>query len=297
MRQVYLKNMNATALKKRVPLSWCLIVLFLLAYSVGNVAADGENAAPDLSAQVIVERAVARAEAQHNLLTDSKYESQVFMSTKSLDGKGQVTETESARYHQYPLHGALFDELIEKDGRTLNARERSAEEKNKAKFIRDVEKRKKSGLHPQPEKRPGIRFGNRLMLRYRFKMLRTEEAGGHRCWVIAFEPKDGELPVQEIMDHALNQSTGTLWVAQEDYGIVRLDFVMRKPFKYWAGLLAVIRNTEGRLDFQRVESEVWLESNFELKLDINVMVVKNIRRLITRKWTDYKRSSRMGALR
>jgi hypothetical protein len=70
---------------------------------------------------------------------------------------------------------------------------------------------------------------------------------------------------------------------------------MRKPFKYWAGLLAVIRNTEGRLDFQRVEPDVWLASNFELKLDINVMVVKNIRRLITKKWTDYKRSSRIGA--
>jgi hypothetical protein len=291
----YLQNRNNTKLKNQAALSWCLIFLFLLVNSAGNVSAEGENAAPDLSAQAIVERAVARAEAQHTLLTDSKFESQVFMSTKSLDGKGQVTETESVRYHEYPLHGALFEELIEKDGRTLNARERSAEEKNKAKFIRDVEKRKKSGLHPQPEKRPGIRFGSRLMLRYRFKMLRTEEAGRHRCWVIAFEPKDGKLPVQEIMDHALNQSTGALWVAQEDYGILRLDFVMRKPFKYWAGLLAVIRNTEGRLDFQRVEPDVWLASNFELKLDINVMVVKNIRRLITKKWTDYKRSSRIGA--
>jgi hypothetical protein len=291
----HLQNRNNTKLKNQAPLSKCLIFLFLLACSAGKVSAEGANAAPDLSAQAIVERAVDRAEAQHNLLIDSKYESQAFMSTKSLDGKGQVTETDSTRYQVYPLHGALFEELIEKDGRTLNARERSAEEKNKAKFIRDVEKRKKNGLHPQPEKRPGIRFGKQLMLRYRFKMLRTEEVDRHRCWVIAFEPKEGELPVHEIMDHALNQSTGALWVAQEDYGIVRLDFAMRKPFKYWAGLLAVIRNTEGRLDFQRVEPDVWLASNFELKLDINVMVVKNIRRLITKKWTNYKRTNRAMA--
>ena len=71
---------------------------------------------------------------------------------------------------------------------------------------------------------------------------------------------------------------------------------MRKPFKYWAGLLAVIRNTEGRLDFQRVESNIWMPSDFELKLDLNVMLVKNIRRLITKKWTDYKRTSRTIAL-
>jgi hypothetical protein len=294
MSRFYPKSMNVTALHSRIPLSGCLIFLFLSVCYTGNVAAEGANAAPDLPAQAIVERAVARAEAQHTLLIDSKFESQVFMSIKSLDNSGRVAETEETRYHQYPLQGALFEELIEQDGRALNAQERRAEEKNKAKFIREVEKRKKSGLHPQPEKRPGIRFGNQLMRRYRFKMVRTEEADRHRCWVIAFEPKDGELPVQEIMDRALNQSTGMLWVAQEDFGIVRFDFVMRKPFKYWAGLLAVIRNTEGRLDFQQVEPNVWLASNFALKLDINVMMVKNIRRLITKKWTDYKSSSRGG---
>jgi hypothetical protein len=46
------------------------------------------------------------------------------------------------------------------------------------------------------------------MQRYRYKMLRTEEADGHPCWVIGFEPKEGKLPVDEIMDHALNDAPG-----------------------------------------------------------------------------------------
>ncbi|MBP1610786.1 MAG: hypothetical protein H6Q04_3021 [Acidobacteria bacterium] len=268
------------------------ILISLMAWII-VAAAAGESDTPtgDLSAQAIVDRAINRAEAQHNLLADAKFESQVFMSIQSLDDSGQVTNTELTSYHQYPLHGALFEELIAKDGRVLNAQERNTEERNKAKFIREVEKRKKRGMHLQPEKRPGIRFGNQLMRRYRLTMLRSEVVGRHRCWVIAFEPKEGELPVQEMMDHALNQSTGTLWVAQDDYGLVRLDFLMRKPFRYWAGLLAVIRNTEGRLDFQRVEPNIWMPTNFELKLDLNVMVVKNIRRIITKKWADYKRVS------
>jgi hypothetical protein len=290
----YPQNMNTSALKYFVAL--LPIFFFLLAWGTGNVLAGGWHSAPeDPSVQAIVDRVVARAEAQHILQVDAQFESQVFMSIQSLEASGQATETELTSYHQYPLHGALFEELIIQNGRALSARERNDEEKNKTKFIREVEKRKKQGLHPQPEKRPGIRFGNQLMVRYRFIMLRTEEVGGHRCWVIAFEPKDGELPVREMIDHALNQSTGTLWVAQDDYGLVRFDFVMRKPFKYWAGLLAVIRNTEGRLDFQRVESNIWMPSNFELKLDLNVMMVKDIRRLITKKWTDYKRASRILA--
>lgn len=270
-----------------------LIALYLLALGITTAAALEQTSAPeDLSAEAIVARAVARAEEQHSRQVDIQFESQVSMSIQSLNAGGRVTKTDLTGYRQYPLHGALFEELIAKDGRALTAQERNAEEKNKKKFIREIEKRKKRGIHPQPEKRPGIRFGDQLMRRYQYKMLRTEEIDRHRCWVIAFEPKAGELPVEEIMDHALNQSTGTLWVAQDDYGLARLDFVMRKPFKYWAGLLAVIRNTEGRLDFQRVELNTWMPVHFDLKLDLNVMMIKNIRRLITKKWTDYTRINR-----
>lgn len=253
-------------------------------------AAAQQKIVPEsLSAQEIVDRAVARAEAQHNSQADVRFESHVVMSIQSLDAAGKVTETDLTQYRQYPLSGALFEEVIARNGRRLNARERKDEEGNKKKFIREVAKRKQRGLHPQPLKRPGIRFGDQLMRRYRYRTLRTENIDRHRCWVIAFEPKEGALPVDEMMDHALNQSTGTLWVAQDDYGVARLDFVMRKPFKYWAGLLAVIRDTEGRLDFQQVEPDLWMPVNFDLKLDLNVMMVKNIRRHIIKKWTDYTR--------
>ncbi len=241
------------------------------------------------STQEIVDRAVARAEKQHRSMVDAQFESGVFMSVQSLDEGGAATKTSASRYRQHPVGGALFEELIEKDGRILNAQERKNEENNKKKFLREVEKRKREGKHPQPLKKPGIQFNAWLMGRYRFKMLRTEEVDRRPCWVIAFEPKEGDLPVKEMMDHALNQSTGALWVVQEDYGLARLDFVMRKPFKYWGGLLAVIRNTEGRLDFHRVEPDVWAPVNFDLKLDLNVMMVKNIRRHITKKWSDYRR--------
>ena len=272
------------------------VISAVLAWSLAALPAIG-TPPDDLPPQEIVNRAVARAEAQHSSGVETQFESRVVTSIQGLDGNGQVTRTDLTRYRQYPVQGALFEELIEKDGRPLTTRERETEEKNRNKFTREVEKRKKRGLHPQPEKRPGIRFSDRLMSRYRFKTLRTEMAGGHRCWVVSFEPGEGPLPAEDAMDHALNQSTGTMWISQDDLGLVRLDFVMRKPFKYWAGLLAVIRNTEGRLDFQRVEPDVWLPSHFYLKLDLNVMMVKDIRRLIKKEWTGYTRVVRSAAAR
>ena len=92
------------------------------------------------------------------------------------------------------------------------------------------------------------------------------------------------------MDRALNQMTGTLWVSEEDYGLVRVEFALRKPFKYWGGFLAVIRKTDGWVDYTRVDPSIWLPLHFHLKLDLKVMMFKNIRRLIIKDWLDYRRA-------
>jgi hypothetical protein len=99
------------------------------------------------------------------------------------------------------------------------------------------------------------------------------------------------------MDRALNQSTGTFWVSQDDFGLARIEFALREPFKYWGGILAVIRNTDGGMDYARVEPDVWMPSHFDLKLDLKVMLVKNIRRLIAIDYTGYQRSDDFVASR
>jgi len=239
----------------------------------------------------IVDRAVARAEAQYQARIDAMFEAQVLSSVRSLDGDSQVTEMEITKYLQYPLHGALYDELIEMDGRALSEKEVREEAKKRQEFIRGVRERIERGEHPQPESGPGVRFNQEFVGRYEVKVVGSEAVRGHRCWMIDFEPRKGKLPVRDRMDRALNRSTGRFWISREDYGLVRLEFALREPFKYWGGLVAVIRNTEGVLDFSRVEPDVWLPANFDLKLDLKIMLVKNIRRHISKKWTDYRRAA------
>lgn len=259
----------------------------------GSAAAQiKENASAKMlpTAQEIIDRAVARAEAQYQSLADAAFESRVIYSVQYLDENRSITKTELTRHRQYPIHGALFEELVEKNGRPVDSKELRSEEKKRQDFIREVKKRTARGDHPQPESQPGIRFNREFVDRYHLIMVGTEIIRGHTCWVIAFEPKPGKLPVRNRMDRALNQSTGKFWVSQDDYGLARIEFALRKPFEYWGGFLAVIRNTDGRMDYTRVDSNVWLPSDFELKLDLQIMMVKDIRRLITKKWSDYKRS-------
>lgn len=261
----------------------------VLAFALSS-AALAQSGSPALTAEEIVRRAVERAERQHDSLVDSEFEATVVSSVESLDADGQVTDTEAALFNQYPLQGALFDEMVEKDGRSLTEKEQRDERKRREKFITEVRKRVAQGLHPQPEEDPGVRFNSELMSRYTVELTGEEEVNGHRCWVIAFAPKPGDLPMRRRIDPALNKSTGRLWIAQDDYGIARLTFAMREPFKYWGGLLATINDTEGRLDFERVAADVWRPADFDLKLDLRILMVKSIRRHISKEWKDFRRA-------
>jgi hypothetical protein len=262
---------------------------FFVLFPSPPAGAEGFNAdLESLSAGEIMERSVARAESQYLTMAEANFESKSVTKNEKFDGDGKITETELLHHRQYPLNGAVFEELVEVNGRSLNEKEKEEELERKEDFIREVEERRTRGDYLQPEKEHAIRFDAHFASKYRYELVGTEQLRSYRCWVIAFKPKEGDLPVKNRMDHALNELTGTFWVSQDDYGLVRVEFAMRKPFKYWGGLLAVIRNTDGLVDYTRVEPDVWLPAYFNLKLDIRIMLLKNIRQLITKEWYDYK---------
>ena len=240
------------------------------------------------SAEVIVSRAIALAESQYEDVAYARFESRQVSITESLNANGETTESATSVYLRRPLEGALYDELVEKDGRPLTDKEQREENQRREKFIEEVRKRRSRGGHPQPTQGPDIRFNHELMDRYRVELTGEETVRGHTSWVINFEPKEGKLPSRTRMDPALNNSTGRLWISQQDHGLVRLEFAMREPFRYWGGLLATLRQAEGLLDFERFDDGTWLPLSFDFKLDLEVLMLKNIRRHIISEWSEHR---------
>jgi hypothetical protein len=260
-------------------------ILILFAYAA--ITAESSSGNASLSAQEIVDRSVARAESQYRAMRGASFKSNATTKNQSIDSDGEIEETEWLKSRQYPLNGAVFEEIIEKDGRPLNEKELKEEEKKKQDFIQEVDKRRSRGDYLQPDKEHAIQYDKNFTDRYRYKLVKTERIRTYLTWAIDFEPKEGKLPASDRMDRALNQMTGRLWVSQDDFGLVRVEFALRKPFKYWGGLLAVVRKTDGSADYTRVEPGTWLPLSFHLELDIRVMMIKNIRRLISKNWYDY----------
>jgi hypothetical protein len=235
-----------------------------------------------------MERALARAEAQIATGVEEQVEASVLTHIHTIDGNGEITDTESAAYRIYPLGGAVYEEMVEKDGRPLTEKEARKAREEREEFAREVAKRRSRGLDPQPEDERRVRFDRKLIERYRLTLIGEEYVRGDSCWVVFFEPRAGELPEKTRMDKALNRSTGRVWVAKSDYGVPRVEFDLDEPIRYLGGFLATVRETAGRVEYERVEPGVWLPTEFQLDLDLRVLV-KNIRRQIHRSWSDYRR--------
>lgn len=238
------------------------------------------------SGRSIIDMAVARAEEQRTSRADLGFEALVESVTEHLGGDGAIKKAERETYRQYPLEGVVYEELVAKDGEPLDADAARSERERQESFVKRVRERRSAGEDPRGNSENRVDFNEEFVARYDFQIEGEEEVNGHACWVIAMAPRSGDLPVRRRIDHALNNSTGLVWVSQDDYGLVRVEFEMDRSVRFWGGFLGTLRNTVGRLEFTRVAERIWMPTTIDIKLDLRI-VFKSIRRRIVREWADY----------
>ena len=259
------------------------IVLAVLVLQTVVVAADDGVEAP-----AIVERALERAAAQRESGMALDFEYTTAGVFESLDRDGNVTRTETARRLRYALEGHLYAEVVERDGKLLDGDDVRAERERKAEFLREVRRHAARGARYEPEEM-SVDFDRELMARYDVRLAGTEEVRGHACWVIAFEPRDGRLPDRRRIDKALNRSTGRIWIAQDDYGVVRVDFTMQRPFRWVLGLVGTLRHATGQFDFQRLEPGLWMPVVSRIEFDVRLFFgIKSMRSRIRSEWLEHR---------
>ena len=236
----------------------------------------------------IMRRAVARAAAQDEDESDLRFESLVETTVESLNDEADVTRTETTLHRRYALDGAIYEELIERDGEPLSEADARDEAKHRADFRREVQEAKAGGRVPETNNERQVRFDEDLMARYEAEVVGEATVRGERCWVVSFAPRDGELPQNTRIDRALNQSSGELYVSQNDYGVTQIDFRLLRPVRYVWGLVASLSRATGQLEFERIEPDIWLPSSFDVRIDLRVFFVTQ-RRHIVRRWVERHR--------
>ena len=247
-------------------------------------ATTGASNQPPVSK--IIRLAVARATAQDKVKAELRFESLVETMVESLNDEVEVTSIETTLHRRYPLDGAVYEELIERNGKPLSEAGVRDEAKRRADFRQELQETEASGnkiLETNDERQ--VRFNEDLMARYEAAVVGEDTVRGERCWVISFWPRDGNLPRKTRIDRALNQSNGEVYISQNDYGVVQIDFRLLRPVRYVWGLVASLSRLTGQLGFERFAPDIWLPSSYDVRYDRRILFVTQ-RRHVVRKWTE-----------
>ena len=247
---------------------------------------SGADPALGTSARDIFDLAIERVVGQEERGAELQYQSRIATTVETFDNDGELKKSETTIHRRYPLEGELYEELIELDGDPLDARELQKERERREDFIREVRKRTDDDdpIETNDERQIDVA---ELIERFDASLDGVETIGGEECWVISFVPRPGKLPQKTRLDHMLNRSSGTAYVTQRDYGVVRVEFQIQKPTRYFWGL-ATLRHAAGRMEFERVEPDVWLPKRYDFSINLRVLF-RTRQQQIVRDWIERER--------
>ena len=274
----------------RGALAGCIGLLWLPPPATAQ--SGGELVAGDrLDAATIIERALDVAAGQRDSALAGHFEYVTAGTVESLDSAGNVTRTETSRRHHYFLEGHFYSELIERDGRSLDADDARDERKKRAKFAVEARRHAARGERYDPDEMH-VEFDSQLMQRYRTTLVGNDVVRGDPCWVIRFEPRASKLPDDKRIDKALNRSTGHLWITQAGYRVARVTFEMQQPFRWLWGIAGTLRHATGQLDLQWIQPNLWSLADSRIEFDVSVLFgMKSIRRRIRSEWVEHQPSN------
>ena len=269
-----------------IRLAAAFLVTIVAAAQPGFQTPATTGASNQLPVSEIVRLAVARATAQDKAKAELGFESLVATTVESLNDEAEVTNIETTLHRRYPFDGTVYEELIARNGEPLSEADIRDEAKRRADFRQELQETEASGnkvLETNDERQ--VRFNEDLMARYEAAVVGEDTVRGERCWVISFWPRDGTLPRNTRIDRALNQSSGEVYISQNDYGVVQIDFRLLKPVRYVWGLVASLSRLTGQLGFQRFAPDIWLPSSYDVRYERRIFFVTQ-RRHIVRKWRE-----------
>lgn len=253
----------------------CLLTLAPAAY-----------AAPELSADEILARAIEAQKRYEDAGNEVKYDYDLVSVTEKLDKAGAVKDVEEELYRSHHIEGLAYERLVAKDGRELTDKELKKERKREEKFRQKIAKGE--AKHNDADDR--VAFDEELLSRYDIDLVDVRPISGRDCYVLWFEPKPGKLPVKKNIDRALNQAEGHLWIDTASFEIARVEFALRKKISLWWGMMGSVSKMTGTFQRHPMPDDIWLPEKFDFYMKGRVLFRSiHVRQSLV--WNDFEKRS------
>ena len=244
---------------------WVLpVVLFAAGHAEATEIREIAAGPAALTADEIIARAVELAERLREQDDELRYQFLERATIEQFDAAGRVKQREEVLSEVYPLAGALYREVIERDGNPLSPKQLEKERRRKE----EIRGRRARSEKKEDEDR--VRFNRELVDRYRPELMAEQVIRGRPTYAVRFEPKSDSLPIRRRIDYALNKSRGRIFVDKETFQVARVEFQLIKPVRLWWGLLGKLRAVQGVIERAPLPDGSWVGQGFDFSMNMRI---------------------------
>lgn len=244
------------------------------------------------------------AEVKKHLQTDQTLQSSYsYVETRrerKLDGRGLATSESVKVFESYPgLPGEpRWERLISEDGRPVpkeelakkdRERQQKAEEYARRLSTQPDKERARQDRELDKDRRETAKMVDDAFRVFDVRMIGREMIDGHSAIRFSLTPRPDAKP-QTREGGFMRHFTGTAWVSESDYELVRLTVEAVDTVGIGLGLLARVHKGS-RMAFERrkVNGEVWLPAAASYSFNARVALVKMLRRDATLEFSNYRK--------
>jgi len=241
-------------------------------------------------------RNVLRISADNDIENDKRQRNYTYIEREEehkLDGKGRVKSTEVRTSEILMIYGEQVERLISKNDRPLSAKDAAKEDEKIQKVIdkREHESdkdRKRRIAREEKDREDGRKFVSEVADAYNFRFLGIEKLGGRDTYVIDAEPRPGFQPKMKYAN-ILPKFRFRAWIDKHDLQWAKLDAVCIDTVSFGLVLARIHKGTRVVLEQTRINDEVWLPKQMDIKVDARFALLKNFNLDQQTTYRDYKK--------
>lgn len=203
---------------------------------------------------------------------------------QDVDGKGNVTKTETTENEDFFVNGHVIERTVKKNGKPLNEHDEQKETERVTKLVEKAQK-----IPPdQPLEGPTVSVSHVLDL-MEVSNQRREMYRGRPAIVFDFVGRK-DAKTHGLVEDASKKLKGTIWIDEADRQVAHLDVSFDDNFHVAGGLVANIqKGSNFHFDQSPVEERLWLPTGGEGSVEARVLLLKNMRQHFNERDYDYKR--------
>ena len=226
---------------------------WLFLFVVSGFAQTGLLAGPELSADDVIQKALARA--QRASVPQPAYTYTKVTLTEELDAFGNVKERKEKLYQVSLQDGSTYLKLLAVNGHPAPDAELKKQSENQALFRQ---------LLGQPKSARGDHRENfltpELVARFKFTLAGQTPVNGRPAYQVAFQPRSTEPPARHVADRFLSRISGTVWIDAEEFEIARADVRLGSEVSLLGGVIGSLKKLAYTMTRTRVADGVWLST-------------------------------------